>query len=132
MQPKPSHSPSQVDVSIPTAQQLPHQLPVLPDAVLDINLLLLQGNKALSSSPQLLLSGLFPGAVCRSSGQHSPLELKALGEAVGSITSVGKRNSTPIVCTGMGWWEMGAGGSVRNTGPQAAPPNPLGIQWSGP
>lgn len=43
-----SHSPSQVDMSIPTAQQLPHQPPILLDAVLDINLLLLQGNKVLS------------------------------------------------------------------------------------
>lgn len=114
-------------MSIPTAQQLPHQPPVLPDAVLDINLLFLQGNKALSSpaleQPQLLLSELFSGAVNRSSGQHSPLELKALGEAVGLITSVEKRNPTPNVCTGMGWWEVGAaaGASVGNTGPQAAP-----------
>lgn len=118
-----SHSPSQVDMSILSAQQLPHQAPVLPDAMLDINLLFLQGNKALSSpaleQPQLLLSG----AVNRSSGQHSPLELKALGEAVGSITSAEKRNPTPNVCTGMGWWEAGAaaGASVGNTEPQAAP-----------
>lgn len=39
------------------------------------------------------------------------------------MTSVGKKNPTPDVCTGMGCWEFGAatGASVGNTGPQAAP-----------
>lgn len=48
---------------------------------------------------------------------------EALGEKVGSMTNVGKRNPTPDVCTGLGWWEMGAaaGASVGNTRPQAAP-----------
>lgn len=112
-----SHSPSQVDMSILIAQQLPQQLPILPDAVLDINLLLLQGNKALSPpAPALrtLLRGPF---------QQLRAAQEALGEKAGSMTSVGKRNPTPDVCTGLGWWEMGtaAGASVGNTRPQAAP-----------
>lgn len=111
------HSPSQVDMSIASAQQLPHQPPVLPDAVLDINLLLLQGNKALSSSAPALRTVL-RGCLQELRAAQPP---GTEGEAVGSITSVGKRNPTADVCTGMGWWEMGAGASVRSTEPQAAP-----------
>lgn len=71
-----SHSPSQVDMSIPTAQQLPHQPPVLPDAVLDVNFLLLQGNKALSppavEQPQPLLSDCFQRLFARAQGSTAP------------------------------------------------------------
>lgn len=90
-------------MSTPAAQQLPHQPSVLLDAVLNINLLLLQGNTPLSPpalaaapapAPARLTGpwGLFSGAVCKSSGQCSPPARGALGEAVRSTLTQGRES----------------------------------------
>lgn len=99
-----SHSPSQVDVSVPAVQQLPHQPLVLLDPVLNINFLLLQGNTvlslpalaaALAPAPACLPGawGLFSEAAYKSSGQHSRPEQGALEEGVGS--TVAQRRGSP-------------------------------------
>lgn len=108
-----AHSPSQVDMSAPPAQQLPHQPSVLLDAVLNINLLLLQGNTALSPpalaaapvpAPACLSSpgGLFTGTVYKSSGQHSSPRAGGTGRSSWINSHTRKEIPTPHV-SALGW-----------------------------
>lgn len=88
-------------MSTPAGQQLPHQPSVLLDAVLNVHLLLLQGNTVLSLpvAPALIWPlGFLPGAVHKSPKQHSPFgEWGALvaWQSSGTNSCTGKGNPTP-------------------------------------
>lgn len=88
-------------MSTPAGQQLPHQPSVLLDAVLNVHLLLLQGNTALSlpvAPAPIWPLGFLPGAAHKSSKKYSPFgEWGAPGAWQSSWTNscTGKGNPTP-------------------------------------